>query len=153
MPTGLPPKRVLRSLWALCVLVPAICVWGAGCAFLVLTDRPHVIRQVASAWIANSAMTAAPFLALAYWGSCRALNPQPHHFGRSLAAAGALGAVFTFLIWGAFYYEGYTYWAEHRTSGVPMGSACWMVLSPAIVGVAMLVGLWLFGTSRSRRAE
>jgi hypothetical protein len=149
MPTGSPPpKQVLRSLWALCVLVPVICVWGAGCVFLVLTDRSHVIPQVASEWVANSAMAAAPFLALAYWGSCRSLTPQAAHFGRSLAAIGALGTVLTSLFWGAFYYEGYTYWAEHKTSGVPMGSACLMVLSPLIVGAAMVFGLWLFGTLR-----
>lgn len=81
------------------------------------------------------------------------LRPQADHLGRPLAAAGALGVVCTLLVWGAFYYEGYAYWAEQKTSGVPMGSACMMLLSPAVVGVAMVVGLRLFGASRSRTGD
>lgn len=146
------PERVVRWLWVLCLLMPLVCVWGAGSLFMILTERSHVIAQVAEGWIVHSLMVATPFAGLAYWTQCRGPKAPTEHLGRPLAAASVLGVICTTLIWGAFYYASYTYWAEQKDTGVPLGEACVMGISPAVIGGAMVLGLWLFGAKKNRGA-
>ena len=142
---------VVRWTWMLAILMPLVCVWGAGSLFWILTERSHVIPQITGTWVINSAMVAVPFCFLAAW-EARASRVQDDRFCRSFIGAGALGALCTLVFWGAFYYEGYSYWANRKTSGVNMGAACLMLLSPLAVIAVMVVGRWLFARSSSRRA-
>lgn len=131
---------MLRNLWLLCLLMPMVCVWGAGCLFFIAIDRSHVIPQVAGIWMCNSALVAAPFAFLAVRATSAAKQQVSPGISRFYGSASVVGMIVTLLAWGVFYYDGYSYWTEHRTSGANIGMGCFMLVSPVLVAMAMLAG-------------
>jgi hypothetical protein len=138
-------RRTLRYLWLLCVLMPVACVGVAGCLFWIGTDRAFVIPQLTDVWMMHSAIVAAPFVFLAARASSAAKQLTASELRRSFVGASVVGVLVTLVVWGVYYHDGYTYWAERRTSGANIGLGCFMLLSPIVVVIAMLVGRGLFG--------
>ncbi|MFY9343307.1 MAG: hypothetical protein WAT39_12500 [Planctomycetota bacterium] len=135
-------------LWLLCLVMPLVCVWIGGALFFIASDRAHVIPQLTGVWTFNSALVAAPFALLAMRAAARAKQPAIPGFRRYCIGASGAGMLATFLVWGVFYYEGYTYWAERKTSGANIGLGCFMVFSPILVWLAMFAGGAAFGARR-----
>ena len=128
---------MLSWLWFLCLAVPLSCVWLGSYLFWHATERPHVFLREPGVLVVQSMLAASPFVFLAWRATSQHRRGVAVSKRRHLRASIA-GLAVTLLFWGYFFWEGYTYWAEKKTSGANIGLGCFMFLSPAIVLLAML---------------
>jgi hypothetical protein len=130
---------MIPFLWSLCLLVPAIWVWAAGCLFWIATDRAFVIPQVVGTFVIHSVIAALPFAALALGATTTKDRTPPLRHRSFFLAASLAGLATTSALWAWVHYEGYVYWATKYKSGANIGLGLVMCASPLLVGVAMLL--------------
>src|SRR5689334_17732665 len=107
-------RRMLWYLWLLCILMPLLCVWVAGSVFWAATQRSWVVAELSGVWMVNSAFVAAPFVLLAIMATTAARHASPT-FHRAFGGASLIGVLATLLLWAVVYFDGYTYWSQHKT--------------------------------------
>jgi len=126
-------------LWLLCLLMPVSCVWVGAYVFWAATNRAWVFMQEPGVLVFQSALVALPFVLLALHAERRAKNTPLQGVRRSYVRASVAGVAVTLCAWAYYFWDGYTYWAEKKTSGADFGLGCFMLLSPLLVLLAMRV--------------
>jgi hypothetical protein len=92
-------------------------------------------------WV-HTAMVGTPFLLLALYSSgAPRPGPTPGNASPGSGRAAILGVLVTCLVWGYYYYDGYAYQRDQRTTGADFGVAFLVLGSPLIVACAMIIGV------------
>ena len=126
-------------LWLLCLLMPVSCAWVGEYVFWAATNRAFVFSQLLGVRLFDSALVALPFVLLALHAEQRAKNTPLQAVRRFYVRASIAGIAVTLCAWAVYFWDGYTYWAQKKTSGANIGLGCFMLLSPLLVLLAMRV--------------
>ncbi|HUR21687.1 MAG TPA: hypothetical protein VMZ90_12805 [Vicinamibacterales bacterium] len=140
-------SKAVVWLWVLALVVPLLCVVGGDWLFANLTARPGRFMREPDVSMMQSIIVALPFVFLAGVAPLQ-LRRHPAAGPRALALAAAIGFVVTAAIWGMYYYDGYLYWKNGRTSGANIGAGLLMLASPVIVGLLMTLAFRLSPTPK-----
>jgi hypothetical protein len=138
-------------LWALCGVVPGICVWGGGLVTLYALERMDKLPNVVDLWIVSSALVALPFVTVAMLWSRLSSMEVVSERGRFVRAAWS-GVGINACVWTWMYCSVYEQLVAGASGGADIILGIIVLANPVVVGATMWVVL-RWGGGRNRRVR
>lgn len=144
--------KIMKKLEILAIIYAVATIWMGDYIVSILTNRSYDFIEQFSPRMIQTVLIYVPFGALLICRKIITKTNYPKNIFNGLMSAYVGGGIASILLWGYYFYDGYTYIVYEKSGGANIGLGIILIASPILIS-SLMCGCYFIGLKYIHKDE